>query len=200
MLTYTLLLMIASNPFAFGVRQMTDKRGILLLISVFTTSFMIPALGILLMKPLGLIQSLKMENKQDRIGPFIICGVFYLWLFQNFRTGVVPPLFANFSLAVTIGLFLAFLVNLFARISLHAVGMGALALMVLMVAFSWPGHLLDLGFVQLSLTAVLVFIIIIAGLVGYSRLYLGVHKLPDIWQGYAIGAFSVLITGLFMPY
>jgi hypothetical protein len=195
-LTYILALMLATNPFAFGVRSLDDKRGILLLLSVFTTSFMIPGLGITLMKPLGLIQSLEMRDKQERIGPYIICGVFYLWLFKNFMTGTVPPMYAKFALGATIGLFFAFFINIFSKISAHATGMGALSSMVLILAFAWPGMTLQVGALQLSMNAVFALVVLAAGLAGLSRLLLGSHTPADVWRGYAAGVLAVLVANM----
>lgn len=186
--------MLAVNPFAFGVRDLSDKRGVLLLLSVFTTSFMIPGLGVSLMKPLGLIQSLEMRDKQERIGPYIICGVFYLWLFKNFAGGTVPLIYAKFALGATIGLFFAFFINIFSKISAHATGMGGFACMVLILAFNWPGASLDLGAFQLSLNAVFALVLFMAGLTGYARLVLGAHSPVDIWQGYVAGVLAVLLA------
>ena len=188
--------MLAVNPFLFGVRSMVDQRGMLLLISVFTTSFMIPGLGITLMKPLGLIRNLEMPDKMERIGPYIICGVFYLWLFKNFVTGTVPLLYAMFALGATIGLFFAFFINIFTKVSAHATGMGGFACMVLILAFSWPGLTLQLGAVQLSMNAVFALSILLAGLVGFSRLVLGSHSPADVWRGYAAGAAAVLVANV----
>jgi hypothetical protein len=114
--------MMSVNPFAFGGEQ----RSVLLLLSVFSTSFLIPALGVVLMKPLGLIKGLQMRDKQERIGPYIVCGVFYLWLYKNFMGGMVPELYAKFTLGACIALFLAFFVNIFSKISMYATGMGSL--------------------------------------------------------------------------
>jgi hypothetical protein len=193
-LTYILLLMLAVNPFAFGVRDIADSRGVLLLISVFTTSFLIPGLGVSLMKPLGLIQSLAMHDKQERIGPYIICGVFYLWIFKNFMDGAVPLLFAKFALGATIGLFLAFFVNIFSKISAHAVGMGGLVCMVLVMSFEWPGLSLNIGALTMSMNVVLVVVVLVAGLVGYARLSLKAHEAVDVWRGYGAGVVGVLLA------
>lgn len=197
-LTYILLLMLAVNPYAFGVRSLGDQRGVLLLLSVFTTSFMIPGLGVALMKPLGLIRSLEMRDKQERVGPYIICGIFYLWLFKNFMDGPVPLLYAKFALGATIGLFFAFFVNIFSKISAHATGMGGFACMVLILAFQWPGMSLAIGGVQLSLNVVLAIVVLLAGLVGFSRLSLGAHTPVDLWRGYAVGAAAVLLANVIL--
>jgi hypothetical protein len=193
-LSYVLVLMLAINPFLFGVRNISDQRSVLLLISVFTTSFMLPALGIALMKPLGLIQSLALREKQERIGPFIICGVFYLWLYQNFLHGVVPVIFANFTLGATIALFLTFFVNIFVKISAYTAGMGSLVAMILMLAFSWPGHTLSLGFLQLSLNALFALVLLVAGLTGVNHtVWNGGHP-AEAWRGYAVGFAGVLVA------
>lgn len=195
-LTYMLVLMLAVNPYAFGVKSISDQRGVLLLLSVFTTSFMIPGFGVALMKPLGLIQSMEMRDKQERVGPYIICGIFYLWLFKNFMEGTVPLLYAKFALGATIGLFIAFFANIFTKISAHATGMGGFACMVMTLAFQWPGMSLNIGALQLSLNVVLAIAILLAGLVGYARLNLETHTPIDLWRGYAAGSVAVLLANL----
>ena len=108
-LTYILLILLAVNPYAFGVRAMTDRNAMLLLINVFSTSFLLPGFGVALMTPLGLIQNMQMPDKMERIGPYIITGVFYLWLFKNLSAAgsQYPALFSTCVLGATIGLFLA---------------------------------------------------------------------------------------------
>lgn len=197
-LTYILLVMLAMNPYAFGVNGMGNKRSILLLVSVFTTSCFIPGVGVALMKPLGMIKNLEMSDKQDRIGPFIVTGVFYLWLFKNFKDGGVPLIYTRFVLGATIGLFVVFFITIFRKISIHTAGMGALLTMALIVAFAWPGRTLDFGVVQLSMNFLLTIIVLLAGYTGYSRLASGAHAPGEVWQGYAAGCASVLIGYVIM--
>jgi hypothetical protein len=184
-----LLLMMSANPFAFGGEQ----RSVLLLLSVFSTSFLIPTLGVVLMKPLGLIKGLEMRDKQERIGPYIVCGVFYLWLYKNFMGGVVPELYAKFTLGACIALFLAFFVNIFSKISMYATGMGSLIAMLVILTFAWPGTSVAVGQVYLSMNLVLYISILLAGLVGYLSLRNTDHEPRDIWRGYQAGFTAVLI-------
>lgn len=197
-LTYILLLMQAINPFAFGSNGFGDKRSMLILISVFTTSFLIPGIGVALMKPLGLIKSLEMQDKQERIGPYIVTGIFYLWLFKNFMVGVVPPLYTKFALGATLGLFFAFFVNIFTKISAHATGMGGLVVMVMILAFQWPGFSMGLAGFDISLNVVLAAAILLAGLVGYCRLLLDAHTPADVWRGYGAGVLAVVVANWVM--
>ncbi len=201
-LTYMLLILLATNPYAFGVRAMSDKDAVLLLVAVFSTTFLLPGFGVALMKPLGLIQSLQMPDKMERIGPYIITGIFYLWLFKNLFSGGghYPALFSKCVLGATIGLFMAFLINIFTKISAHATGMGGFIAMLLLTAFSWRNSALDLdvpgGNLLLSGTAVAAIGIIFAGAVGTARLALGAHTPADLYRGYGVGFGAMVLANI----
>lgn len=189
-----LLLMLMINPFAFGVQHVGDKRTVVLFFYVVSTTFVIPGLGVSLLKPLGLIQSLEMRDKQERTGPYIITGIFYLWLYKNFSNGVVPELYAKFVFGATIGLFFAFFANIFFKISAHVTGMGGFLAMILILAFEWPGASIQFGPMLLSINALLAISIVFAGLVGMSRLALGAHKPGEVWLGYLAGFTAVFLA------
>ncbi|HNM26245.1 MAG TPA: hypothetical protein PKL15_12480, partial [Saprospiraceae bacterium] len=166
-LSYVLLLQMALDPFSFGARQMSDPQSVVLLMSVFVCTVVLPGFAVALMKPLGLIKSLEMEDKQDRIGPYIVSGVFYLWLVKNLLSdGQTPQLYVIFALGATIGLFLAFLINIFSKISAHAVGMGGLVAMLLFLVVDWndAGIVVPLpgGGLQISTFVVLILGIVLA--------------------------------------
>jgi hypothetical protein len=188
MVTYGFLILLWINPFPFGVRDMQDKNAVILIIQVFATTFFIPGAGVALMKPLGLIQSLEMQDKQERIGPYIITGIFYLWMFKNFYSqGQMPLLFTRFMLGATIGLFLAFFINIFSKISA--------------ASFEWGGGIGAIpimgGVLMLSLNTILCIVLVFAGLVGVARLALGAHVPIDLYRGFAVGVFSqVAASGL----
>lgn len=199
--TYALLLLLLLNPYAFGVSSPADARAVLLLVYVFTTTALIPGIGIAVMKPLGFIKSLESPDRQERTGPYIVTGVFYLWLYKNLSTGgQAPPLYIVCLLGATISLFMAFFINIFTKISAHATGMGGLVGMLLLTSRVWPGMTLSIpvigGTLEISLTVALGVIVVIAGLVGSARLVLKAHVLQDLWQGYAVGFASVWIANM----
>lgn len=198
-LTYMLLVMLSINPFAFGANHIGDERTVVLFFYIVSTTFLIPGLAVLLLKPLGFIRSLEMHDKQERIGPYIITGIFYLWIFKNVSsTGIVPALFSKFVLGATIGLFLAFFANIFTKISAHATGMGGFVGMILLLAFEWPGAAFAVGPVLLNLNVLLAAVIVLAGVVGAARLTLGAHTQTQIWQGYAAGFAAMMLANVIL--
>lgn len=197
--TYALLLLLAVNPYAFGTGSLFDTKAVLLLVYVFTTSALIPGIGIAVMKPLGFVQNLESPERQERTGPYIVTGIFYLWLYKNISTGGhVPPLYVVCLLGATISLFLAFFINIFTKISAHATGMGGLVAMLLLSSFEWPGAMLGLAVpglsLELSLPVAAGLAVVLAGLVGTARLVLKAHVPMDLWQGYAVGFVSVWLA------
>jgi len=198
LLTYALLFLFCVNPYAFGVSGPGDKKALILLFSVFSTTCLLPGVGIALMKPLGLLKNLEMPAQQERIGPYIIGGVFYLWLFINLRSGgQTPTLFNGFVLGSTITLFVCFFANIFTKISVHAAGVGGMVAMVLLTMLYWGDHNFSIGMfggtVSVSLLVMLAFALLIAGLVGASRLAMGAHTPGQLYRGYIAGFLSAFM-------
>lgn len=191
MATYLLVLLLAVNPYLFGVSAFAEKWPLILL--VFASSFLIPSLVILMMLGLEIIPSLDMPEKEQRTIPLIAVGMLYLGLFTFCRNDAsVPVAYTALVLGTVVGLFTGFFINLFSKISLHAIGMGGLiaAVIVTIELFAYDRFsvLLPGGReLQISLIAVLASVLLIAGLVGTVRLYLKAHVLEDIAGGYIVG-------------
>jgi len=189
-LTYMLVLLLLINPYLFGA-SISEGKDVFVLIIFFST-FLIPAFAVFMMKALGLVSSIELKDKQERIGPYILTGVFYLWVFRNLLDNPdIPLAFKVFALGATIGLFLAFFVNLFSKVSMHAVGMGGLLGMVVitMLRFSYENFMIQFGEnnIQMSMNSLLMIIIILCGVVGTARLFLGAHHPRDLYGGFMIG-------------
>ncbi len=199
-LTYMLIMLLLVNPYLFGVNNLSDKESLKFVITVFFTSFLIPAFAIFMMWRLKLIGSLEMRDKQDRIGPFIVTGVFYLWVLRSVMADSnIPTAFLIAVLGTTIGLFASFVINIFFKISIHAVSMGGLVGMVLIVMwlYSYGSFALNVPFVgtsEISINLLLILSIVIAGLVGSSRLFLKAHTPLELYAGFAIGLLCQFIS------
>lgn len=202
MMTYMLVVLLLVNPYLFGVNSLAD--GSRLIVMVFLYTFSMPAIAVAIMKRLDLIGSLGLEDRLERTGPYIITGIFYLWMFRNFLTNnTIPTAYTSFVLGGVIALFVAFFINIFSKISLHAVGMGGLMGMVIITLFlfSYGAFTVNLpatGSVQISMISVLLLTILLAGLVGTCRLILKAHQPIDLYGGYLVGFLTQFVALRFL--
>lgn len=201
MLTYMLLILLTVNPYLFGVNKLGDSSFLILM--VFFSTVFIPGVAIIMMKLLGLIESIELKDRQERIGPYIITGVFYLWMFRTLLDNPnIPIAFKIFVLGSTIALFAAFFVNLFSKVSMHTVGMGGLLAMVLITMFNYSHGVfwvnLPIFKFQMSMTQLLMMVILLSGMVGTSRLFLKAHNSQEVYGGYMIGVIAQFIAMQFL--
>jgi hypothetical protein len=195
-----LILLLLVNPYLFGVNSI--KAQSLLILLIFLSTFLLPAISVSMMKALGMVDSFELKDKQERIGPYIITGIFYLWIFVNFKNNSqIPIAFTTFVLGSTIALFIAFFLNIFTKISAHAVGMGGLIGMVtiLMILYDYHSFSFEIAYVgniEMGLSTLLMMVIMLAGMVGSARLLLKAHVPSQVYAGYVVG-FSSQFFALF---
>ena len=200
--TYLLLILFAVNPYLFSVQDAKGKG--LVLISVMFLSILFPMVVIIMLRFLGFIKSLELEDRMERIGPLIGTGLFYLWLYVNiYQNPAIPKAFSLLVLGSTIGLFMAFFMNNFSKVSLHAVGMGGFVTAILLIRFlfSYDYFILELGSLghyKIHPDFLVYGIILLAGLVGTCRLFLNAHDRNQVLGGFLIGFIAQIIAFRFL--
>jgi len=198
MVTYMTAMLLIINPYQFGVFSIVEQWKLLLL--VFMSTFAMPAFAVVLMRALNMISSFEMPDPKERIGPYIITGVFYLWMFINFKHNpTIPKTLTIGMLGATIALFASFFFNNFTKVSAHAAGIGGLmgvaAINYLYFNFdTFTLHLGSLGLFEISTSFVLVLLILLAGIVGTARLVLNAHTPGQLYGGFFIGVASQFIA------
>ena len=195
---YVLYLFIIINPYLFPYRQGREFGAILLV--VLFTAVVIPGIAILLMYGIGLINSLRLNERTERIGPLMVTSVAYLWLFLNIRThNAIPGLFSAFVLGALISLGIAFFINNFQKISLHAVGMGGFFIAIFNILITngktyTSINISDSYTLTIHSIVFMISILILLGAVLSSRLYLRAHQLQDVFGGLMVGIVGQLLA------
>jgi hypothetical protein len=198
MATYMLILLMWINPFLFGVTDIQERFDLVVLL--LPTSVIIPVVCVLLMKPLGFINSFQLKTREERIIPYITTAILYSWLFINIKNQPFFPMaYAVFFLGCLIALFMAFFINIFSKISSHCVGAGGLLGMMILTRSFYSYDTVDVnifGWIErtVSVDVILIITLIIVGLIGTSRLILNAHDRQDIYGGYIIGLSTQLIA------
>lgn len=190
--TYALLLLLATNPNRFG--HFGEKLHIVWFIIIFSLTFLFPVVWLAMMKRLEMIQSLKLETTQERVVPIIATATFYLWATWMFKSNVhlkIPTdkLIFLMMIGCCFTLFLTLVTNIWVKISLHTLAAGNLLGIILpLIRISTY----DLRFVFVAL-------ILVAGIIGASRLILKAHNEREVFTGYFIGFTGQFIAFTIIP-
>lgn len=151
---------------------------------IFIGTFLLPSSAIYFSRVRGKIENLYMDRPEDRRVPLLIAAIFVLIVFYlfNYKIGDrLPFLIKGYLLGTTTSIVIAALINQWYKISLHGIGLGGILALVIASAPVMEGDVRYwvIGWLLLS------------GLVGAARVFLGSHKPIQVYLGYLTG-FSVI--------
>lgn len=177
--TYLFGLFTFTLPQAFSPLKEDGHLKFVLLI--FCVTFLLPALNIGLFKAFGAIKSYTMDDRRDRVIPFMFmavlyCAITYLF-YTRTRIGIHDNLL-KFLLIIDVLVVVATVVTMFYKVSVHAMG-----------AWGIVGILLPLNKVveDGTLFYPMLASIIVAGVVMTSRLQLNAHTPREVMIGSILG-------------
>ncbi len=166
-----------------GICEVSFVRADVCLAIIFGTTFILPAITLLILKKFKVIESITMEKRSDRFIPLFVMIVF-LYATSRFFNGIHALALYNFYLICNLMLcVVVFWINLFWKISMHGIGWGAFVATLLIM--STMSSLLYLPYFILS--------IILSGIVGYARLYLKSHTESQVYVGFIVGFIVVQV-------
>jgi hypothetical protein len=180
---YMAVYMIYINPVFFNYTD--PKVRLLSLATIVNNNFVFPVIVVLLLKGLGFIQSIYLNTQKERIVPYMACIIFFFWTWYVFynRSGVAQPV-KDMLQGIFYASIIGMVANIYFKISMHAIGMGGLIGMMLMVLFD--GLMLS-GLPLMSA-------ILLTGLVITSRLIASDHQKGDVAAGFLVGLGSQVLA------
>ncbi len=166
----------------------TPQEKLFILIRVAINTVFYPAFAILLFKGVGFIHSIYLKSQRERILPYIAANIFYFWMYLVFRNQpAVPSMLTSFIFGIFLSSSVALLANIYFKISMHALGAGAFAGLMLVIIFT--------GFpYNIFLPSMLIFLI--SGCVCTSRMIISDHTPFDIYTGIFFGIICQFIAAL----
>jgi len=178
MMTFVLYKLSPQSFAGFNVADFS-KQPFPILAPVIINTLLFPLIAILLLKGVGFIKSLKLEDQKERIIPLIITMVFYFWAYWAMKNVNAPFLLRVLLLGCFWAIIALFMINIFFKISMHtAAAGGAIAMIVILMLHSPVNMVLPLFITILT-----------AGIIGSARLVLHAHNRGQVWLGYIIGFF-----------
>lgn len=129
------------------------------------------------MRKKNIITSYHMVERTERHYPFLAGLAFLLSTYVLVARLPLPSIFPTLVIAAIVSLTVTFTVNLWWKVSVHMMGMGGLlgAVLALTVKF------------QVEALEAIIALIVLAGLVGWARLYLNAHTPRQVYVGFMLG-------------
>jgi len=159
-------------------RYMDPRGKVLILATIVNNNFIFPAVVVLLLKALGFVRSIYLETQKERIVPYMASIIFFFWTWYVFYNRPETPVpMKDMLQGIFYASIMALVANIYFKISMHAIGMGGL--MGLMVILLFDGGM-ESG-VPLMAS------ILMTGLVMSSRLIASDHQRGDIAAGFLVG-------------
>lgn len=194
--TVLLIFYLSSNPIAFGLSE--PFEDMILILQTLITCTILPLVSILMMWKINLISTLQMDDRMERIGPYIAVLIFLIWYYLNIGLYGVAPVFRLYILGAIIAMFLTFFANLFMKVSLHAAGIAGVVinLFIAKQIFSYSSliYRFQEAYYELSFQIILLIALLILFIVLLSRFYLKKHNLTELLAGIVLGFFGQVVA------
>lgn len=175
-----LLLFSFKNIFA----QLIFFKAKLMILSLVTmTTVVFPLLVIYIMKRQGFIKSVTMDDRSERVIPYMVVSLFYFTAYHMLRQLELPFVYSLFMMGSALLVALVTLISFRWKISAHMVGIGGIA-----------GILTGLSFnLSVNLIILIGAMILLGGIIGSARLKLNAHKPSEIYSGFLLGVFIMSV-------
>jgi len=173
--TLSLLILFNLNNYIALIIPVSARQ--LILGMVFITTFVLPALMVLILYKRGIVKSFKMNEREERIIPLFITGVFYFLAYHMIRQLQIDDIYQRIFLGSAFLVLIALVVSLIWKISMHMIGMGGM-----LGAFIGVSQALHIDMMLL-----IVALVIVCGLTGFARLKLKAHTPLQVYVGFLMG-------------
>jgi len=182
---YVIYFLLYTEPFLFyGTTE--DGRLMVLLQGIVNYTFF-PLVSVLLLRGLKFIPSIKLKERKDRIIPFIICNIWYFWIWYVWR-GLegMPREMVIFAMGVFMASSIGLLFNIYMKVSMHGIALGTAVSFLCLLGFEYGQ----------GMGIYIIIALLITGLVCTARLLLSDHTAKEVYFGLLTGLAGLMIANM----
>jgi len=180
------LIILLSAPTFLGYLPAEIKR--IMFLVVLVNNVFLPLALIWFFRFRNLISTYKIEDRRERTIPLLTASILYCttsFIVFNYQ---IPFFLKSFIFATSVVSIIVSMINFWWKISIHAVGAGALTATVFVLSLK----------MYTPLTWYLAAVILTGGLVLSSRLRLNSHNPSQVWIGFLTGLLGISLFILFI--
>jgi hypothetical protein len=183
---YLAWLILKTKPYLFSA---LDERDKIMFVPQFAAMYVLfPLVSVLLLKALKFIDTIQLKTQRERVIPYIITMIYYWWMWYVLKS---RDLFPAEALILSFAIFMAsicgLMVNIVMKVSMHAMAAGIMSAFIMLLAFTSE---ISAGiFVSAAL--------FLSGLICAARFIDSDHRPVEIYGGFLIGVFCLLVSIFF---
>lgn len=177
---YAFLLLFSFQAYFSFIIPLQAKLMMLLVLLINTA--VLPLLSLLALKRMGLVTSLNLEKREERLYPLLLGTVLLYLSWILFRKLNLPGLYSNFLFGATLLTLLILIISWKYKISMHMASVGGVLGMLL--GLHIQGYASALPLIALGL--------VISGITGSARLILRAHTPDQVYTGFLLGTGTIL--------
>lgn len=185
--TYFFGNVVGFNPFSSA----TDKEIAKFTMAViFVATGLLPVAFVFLLKLLGFISSIQIPNREERIIPFFLTAALYyaaIYLLSNYWQLPLNPVIYQFMIGATLATIIGMVITSKWKISVHMIGIGGVVGIFTVIS----------KIQERTLLTEVVILLILSGLIGFSRIELKAHNYSQVFAGFILG-FTCVVMPLFL--
>ncbi len=188
MLTYiSAYFIFTQNYFSYF---MSPAKKVFLVSAIIIFSVVLPVLNVAILRRLGYIKSVFMNDTTERFMPYISSLVLHAGLLYILHDLDIPFFFKFIIIASIAVLLTLFICNFFTKLSAHLASIGGcLGILIFYEYISYSPSLV-----------ILCTCVFICGLLGFARLYLQAHSPKQVYLGFIAGLCSSLLSLFLLLY
>ncbi len=150
---------------------------------IFVATSIIPLLTVLVLRLIGKVNSILLNQKQERNIPYLTTMLLYFFVYFNFNKYPTHPLILSYIFACMAIVGSVMLINFYTKISIHLATLGALAGLLVV-----SGKL-----AEFDTRILLIITMLISGLVASARVFSNAHEERQVYSGFFLGFFWMLL-------
>ncbi len=171
----TLVLVFGMDPYLQSLPHVFVYMGVVVLVNTLA-----PAISIFVLHRRGMLSDLDIRNRKERSLPFFIVLAYFIMTYILLVTSpaiFIPLIYLDMWMGLMASIGLALAITSRFKISMHMLGQGGtlgtiMGVQALNIAPMW------------EVNAVFIFL---AGLLGFARIEMGVHRHIEVYTGYLLG-------------
>ncbi len=176
------LLIIYQSGLDFTFFTLEQKRAVFLIVLLSTLIIPLSFIPFFLLKKTGF--EIEMHARRDRILPFFITALIYLFTWYFLKRIGIPALLVNYIFASGIAVLFSAVITVFWKISIHMIGIGGITGLLVFISHYF--------YADVFILVVISFLL--AGITGTARMVLNAHSIAQLFTGYTLGLVTIPVV------